>query len=88
MLLFCEVIDLRCLVFVINAAFPSISFNVCDLVDGKCMSFVNGGTVELLGSCDGLLGRLVFDESVARQVSLYPYISKKGIHTLRSYPYH
>ena len=50
------------------------------------MSFVDGGTVELLSSCDGLLWRLVFDESIAGQMSLYPCLSKEGGHTLPSYP--
>lgn len=86
MLFFCKIIDLGRLIYIIYAAFPSISFDVCDLVDGKCMSFVDGGTVELLGSCDGLLWRLVFDKSIARPMSLYTRISKEVIHTLPSYP--
>ena len=66
MLFFCKFIDLGRLIYVIDAAFPSIPFDVCDLVDGESMSLVDGGTVELLGSCDGLLWGLVFDKSIAR----------------------
>lgn len=35
--------------------------------------------MELLGSCDGLLWRLVFDESVAKQMSFYFCNSTEGI---------
>ena len=82
MLLFCKVIDLGWLVFIVDAALPSESFNVCDLIDGEIMSFVDGGTVELLGSCDGLLWRLVFDESIAEPDELASLPFKKG----ESYP--
>ena len=88
MLLLCKVIDLGWLVFIVDATLPSESFNVCDLVDGEIMSFVDGGSVELLGSCDGLLWRLIFDEGIAEQMSLHPCLSKEGSHTLPSYPSH
>ena len=70
MLFFRKVVDPGGLVFLIDAAFPSVSFHVCDFVDCKCMLSVDGGTVDLLGCCDGLLWRLVFDESIASRISV------------------
>lgn len=86
MLFFREIIDLRCLVFIIDAAFPSKSFDVCDLIDGECMFSVDGGTVELLGRSDGLLWGLVFDESIASQMSLFLCAWRVGGRTLLSCP--
>ena len=85
MLFFREVFDLGWLILVVDTPFPPIPFHVGDLVDGERMSSVNGSTVELLGSCDGLLWCLIFDKSIARQMSLGSCVSREWRHTLPSY---
>lgn len=64
MFFLCEVVDMRGLVFVIDTPFSTVPFDICKFVDSEGVSFVNSSTMELFSSCNSLLWRLIFDESV------------------------
>lgn len=68
MFFLCKVVDVRGLILVVDAPFPTIPLDVCEFVDREGVSFVNGCAMKLFGGCYSLLWRLIFDESVAVEV--------------------
>ena len=70
MLLLLEIGDIGWLVLVVDTSFSTIPFDFCELVDGECVLLVDSRAVELLGSCDSLLWRVILDEGVAVFVSM------------------
>lgn len=62
MVLFCEWLDSRRLVFLVDTSFSAIAFNIHQLVHEEGVLFIKGGSVQLLDGGDGLFGGFVFDE--------------------------
>ena len=65
-----EFFNIGWLVFVVNTSFPAISFDICELINGESVLFINKGAMKLLGSCNSLLWCLIFDKGVTVCVSL------------------
>lgn len=55
-------------VFVFDATFAAVVFDVSELVDADGVSAVEGDAVKGFAGGEGLLGGLVFDEGVAEGV--------------------
>ena len=70
MVLFGKIVNVWCMVLIINAAFTPISVNVCQFVDGKSVLFIEGSAVKGFRSCDRLLWGLKFHERISVSVSL------------------
>lgn len=64
-----ELFNIWWLVFIIYPSFPAITFNICKLINGEGVLFVNKGAMKLLGSCNSLLWCLIFDKGVTVCVS-------------------
>lgn len=70
MLLLLEIGGIWWLVIVVDTSFSTKPFDVCELVDGECVPPVDSRAVELLGSCDSLLWRVILDEGITVFVSV------------------
>ncbi len=64
-----EFFDIGWLVFVVNTSFPAISFDICELINGESVLFINKGAMKLLGSCNSLLWCLILDKGITVCVS-------------------
>jgi hypothetical protein len=61
-LLLLERLNGRRLVLLIDTTFPTIAFDIHQLVHGESVLLVEGDTVQLLDGSDGLFGGFILDE--------------------------